>query len=87
MKFLPTDEADYVIARRTTRKSYEVFSVAKFIKGDIPDVIHYVTVTPKVVSCTCPGYTRPDKKRPCRHCLMVAMWVLNGDKDPEIPHA
>lgn len=87
MRFLPYEKQDYVIARKVQQNRREEFSVAKFTTGEAPEKIYYVTVTPKEVTCTCDHFTKPKEppKRPCRHCLMVAIWVLNNDKDPEVP--
>lgn len=87
MRFLPNEKHDYVIARKKIERRTEVFSVAKFTTGDAPEKLYYVTVTPKEVTCTCDHFAKAKvpPKRPCRHCLMTAIWVLNGDKDPEVP--
>ena len=84
MRFQPDEMYDYVIARRAHKGAAQVFSVAKFMDGDeAPCAVHTVTVTKNFVKCDCRGYTKQDPPRkPCRHCIMVALWVLNGDKDP-----
>lgn len=83
MKFLPHEDADYIIARRAGAvDGSQVFQVVKFTTGEAPASIHYITVTKKAVVCSCPAYQLPEVKKPCRHCIMVALWVLNGDKDP-----
>ena len=88
MRFLPTENQDYVIARKVdygkARPKSQMFTVAKFNMGEAPDAIYYVTVNKRFVSCTCPRYEKTDPPKPrCRHMIMVALWVLNGDKDPE----
>lgn len=83
MKWFPHEPQDYVIARRFPQsRDMALFAVAKFNGGEAPEKIYYVEVSPQTVTCTCPGWTRPEKPKRCRHMNMVALWVLNGDKDP-----
>lgn len=75
----------YIKQLAKPRNALGRFSVAKFDGDEAPAAIYYVTIHLKTVECTCPAYTKPDVKPiACKHAVMVARWVLEGQQVHEV---